>query len=87
MLGLGRALGEAIAVASVIGSGTDAHESVFATGNTPAARIAVEIPQIVNELHGASLYYLAFILLVIGLVVNLLARTIAGRYDVHRSFG
>jgi phosphate transport system permease protein len=84
MLGLGRALGEAIAVASVIGSGTIAHESLFETGNTPAARIAVEIVQIENTLHGASLYYLALILLVIGLVVNLIARTIAGRYDVHR---
>jgi phosphate transport system permease protein len=87
MLGLGRALGEAIAVASVIGSGTLAHESLFDTGNTPAARIAVEIPQIVNKLHGASLYYLALILLVIGLVVNLLARTIAGRSDLPPTLG
>jgi phosphate transport system permease protein len=86
MLGLGRALGEAIAVAAVIGDGSVAHRSVFETGNTPAARIALEIQFIVNSLHRASLFYVALILLVIGLTVNLIARTIASRYDVHRTF-
>ncbi len=86
MLGLGRALGEAIAVASVIGDGSIDHSSVFATGNTFAARIALEIQYIVNPLHRAALFYLAFILLVFGLVTNLIARAIASRYDVHRSF-
>ena len=85
MLGLGRALGEAIAVASVIGSGSVAHRSLFETGNTLAARIALEIQYIENPLHQASLFYLALILLVMGLVVNLIARSIAGRYDIHRS--
>jgi phosphate transport system permease protein len=82
MLGLGRALGEAIAVASLIGDGTGIKKSLFDTGNTLAARIALEIQYIQNDLHRASLYYLALILLVIGLVVNLIARAIAGRYDV-----
>jgi phosphate transport system permease protein len=86
MLGLGRALGEAIAVASVIGDGSIAHTSVFETGNTPAARIALEIQFFINPLQKASLFYLAFILLVIGLTVNLIARSIASRYDVHRTF-
>ncbi len=86
MLGLGRALGEAIAVASVVGSGNIAHTSLFDTGNTLAARIALEIQYVVSPLHRASLFYLAFILLVIGLVVNLIARAVASRYDVHRTF-
>ena len=86
MLGLGRALGEAIAVASVIGDGTNAHLNLFENGNTLAGRIALEIAFIVNPLHRASLFYLAFILLVIGLAVNLIARSIASRYDVHRTF-
>ena len=86
MLGLGRALGEAVAVASVIGAGSVAHASLFETGNTLAARIALEIQYIVNPLHQASLFYLAFILLVMGLAVNLIARSIAARYDVHRAF-
>jgi phosphate transport system permease protein len=86
MLGLGRALGEAIAVASVVGDGTGIHASLFQTGNTMAAQIALQIQYILNNLHQASLYYLALILLVIGLVVNLIARAITNRYDVHRAF-
>ena len=86
MLGLGRALGEAIAVASVIGGSSTAYHNLFEPGNTLAARIALEIQFIVNPLHRASLFYLAFIMLVLGLAVNVLARSIARRYDVHRSF-
>ena len=86
MLGLGRALGEAIAVAAVIGDSAVAHRSLFDVGNTLAARVAVEISYIVNPLQQSSLFYLALILLVIGLTVNLLARLIARRYDVHRTF-
>ena len=86
MLGLGRALGEAIAVASVIGGSALANKNLFAPGNTLAARIVLEIQYIETPLQRDSLYYLALILLVLGLVVNVLARTIARRYDVHRSF-
>ena len=86
MLGLGRALGEAIAVASVIGSGFSIHSNLFETGNSLAARIALDIQFVVNPQHRASLFYLALILLVLGLVTNLIARAIARRYDVHRTF-
>jgi phosphate transport system permease protein len=86
MLGLGRALGEAIAVASVIGGGSVIHGSLFAPGNTLAARIALEIQYIENPLQQSSLFYLAVILLAMSLAVNVLARTIASRYDVHRTF-
>jgi phosphate transport system permease protein len=85
MLGLGRALGEAIAVASVIGGGSVAHGSLFGPGNTLAARIALEIQYIVNPQQRASLFYLAFILLVMGLLVNVLARAIGRRYDIART--
>jgi phosphate transport system permease protein len=86
MLGLGRALGEAIAVASVIGAGNVIHGNVFNTGNTLAARIALEITYPISKLQTASLFYLALILLAIGVVTNLVARAIASRFDVHRSF-
>ncbi len=85
MLGLGRALGEAVAVASVIGGGAVAHGSLFEPGNTLAARIALEIQYIENPQQRASLFYLAFLLLLIGLVVNVLARTIGRRYDIART--
>lgn len=85
MLGLGRALGEAIAVYQVIGTGSAIHLNFFQTGNTGAAQIASQIQFPVSVLHHQSLYYLAVILLVIGLLTNLLARMIARRYDVGRA--
>ncbi len=85
MLGLGRALGEAIAVAQVVGGGNLIHRNLFDTGNTLAARIALDIGYVVSTLHTASLFYLALILLVIGVVTNLIARAISSRYDVYRS--
>jgi phosphate transport system permease protein len=81
LLGLGRALGEAIAVAQVIGGGNLAHGSLFETGDTMASRIALQFPGALNQLHFASLYYLAVILLAIGLVFNLLAQLISRRFS------
>ena len=87
MLGLGRAIGEAIAVAALIGGSPFSFTNLFQPGNTLAARIALEIQYVENPLQRNALFYLALILLVAGLTVNVLARTIARRYDVHRSFG
>jgi phosphate transport system permease protein len=82
LLGLGRALGEAIAVAMVIGAGTEIHTSLFRTGDTLAARIANQFPGALTQLDFASLYYLGVILLVIGLFSNLAAQWIGRRFDV-----
>jgi phosphate transport system permease protein len=84
-LGLGRALGESIAVLSVIGTGAAIHRSLFETGNTMAARIAQDIQYPVNHLQVHAIFYLALILLVFGVATNLLARSIARRYDVNRA--
>ena len=65
-LGLGRALGEAIAVTQVIGAGTVVHSSLFRTGDTLASRIAHQFPGATEKLHTSALFYLAVILLVIG---------------------
>jgi phosphate transport system permease protein len=86
VLALGRALGEAIAVTQVIGAGNAIHGSLFATGDTLASRIANQFPGVTTELHKASLFYLALILLVIGLVTNLLAQQIVKRFAQTRSF-
>jgi phosphate transport system permease protein len=85
MLGLGRALGEALAVALTIGGGTVINHDLYQTGNTLAAQIALQIQFTVNQMHGHALYYLALILLVIGVVTNLLARLIARRYSATSS--
>ena len=83
ILGLGRAVGEAIAVTQVIGAGFGVHWSLFATGDTLASRIAGQYPGESN-LQIASLVYLAAILLVISLIVNLIAQLIVRRFSYER---
>ncbi|HET7510706.1 MAG TPA: phosphate ABC transporter permease subunit PstC [Solirubrobacterales bacterium] len=80
ILGLGRALGEAIAVSQVIGAGFAINNSLFESGNTLASQIALQFPGALTELHKASLYYCGVILLVIGLAANLLAQWIGRRF-------
>lgn len=84
LLGLGRALGEAIAVTQVIGAGSEIHANLFETGDTLAGRIANQFPGAITEMHKASLYYLGVILLVIGLLSNVLAQWIGRRFDYTR---
>jgi phosphate transport system permease protein len=85
-LGLGRALGEAIAVTQVIGGGNAIHGSLFKTGDTMASRIALQFAGAENALQTASLFYLALMLLVIGVVTNLLAQVISGRFGQQAAF-
>jgi phosphate transport system permease protein len=85
VLALGRALGEAIAVTQVIGAGNAIHASLFATGDTLASRIANQFAGVTTELHKASLFYLAVILLAFGLITNLVAQLIVKRF-AQRSF-
>jgi len=85
VLGLGRALGEAIAVTQLIGDGTGIHSSLFLPGTSLASQIATNYNYSESALEIPSLFYLALILLVIGLVTSVLAKTIAGRFDVQRS--
>jgi phosphate transport system permease protein len=82
-LGLGRALGEAIAVGQVTGAGSDIHTSLFLPGDTLASRIAFQFQGATSKLHVASLFYLALMLLVIGLCTNLFAQWIGRRFDVQ----
>ncbi len=83
LLGLGRALGEAIAVVQVIGAGS-IHASLFKTGNTLAAQIANQFQEASPGIYRSSLFYLGVILLVIGLLSNLCARWIGRRFDYQR---
>jgi phosphate transport system permease protein len=85
LLGLGRALGEAIAVTQVIGNQNVIHWSWFNFGNTLASNIA-------NKFQGASyyhlepsaLFYCAAILLVFTLVVNVSAQVIVKRFELKQ---
>jgi phosphate transport system permease protein len=80
-LGLGRALGEAIAVSQLIGAGNAVHANLFDTGDTLAARIALQFSGAFSKLHFGALFYLALILLVIGVICNLVAQVIGRRFD------
>lgn len=85
ILGLGRAVGEAIAVTQVSGAATGIHISLFAPGDTLASRIAGQYQGAVSNVQISALFYLAGILLVIGLLTNLFAQLIVRRFDVHRA--
>src|SRR5690349_489784 len=65
VLGLGRALGEAIAVTQVIGNFIPMKTSIFAPGDTLASRVANQYQGAINNTQVAALIYLALILLVI----------------------
>jgi phosphate transport system permease protein len=80
LLGLGRALGEAIAVSQVIGAGSTISADLFKTGDTLASRIANQFPGALTELHKSSLFYCGVILLVIGVGSNLIAQWIRRRF-------
>ncbi len=79
ILGLGRAVGEAIAVTQVIGNAVAIHGSLFLPGDTLASRIASQYIGADTKLQIDSLVYLAVILLVFSLVANVLAQIIVRR--------
>ncbi|ABS65457.1 phosphate ABC transporter permease subunit PstC [Xanthobacter versatilis] len=77
MLGLGRALGETMAVTFVIGNATRMSASLFAPGATIASTIANEFPEAgIGSLKLTSLLQLGFILFVISFIVLALSRAL-----------
>ena len=74
ILGLGRALGETMAVTMVIGNTHEISASLFAPGYTMASLIANEFQEASGDLHLAALMAVGFVLLVVTLIVNGIAR-------------
>jgi phosphate transport system permease protein len=75
MLGLGRALGETMAVTFVIGNADRITGSLFSSGNTIASIVALEFPESpAGSLKLASLLALGFILFVISFIVLAISR-------------
>ncbi len=73
MLALGRALGETMAVTMVIGNSDTLKASLLAPGNTIPALLANQFPEALDDLHVGALMYLALILFVLTLIVNVSA--------------
>lgn len=74
ILGLGRAVGEAIAVTQVIGGAEGIKSNIFLPSDTLASRIASQYQGATSELHISSIAYLALILLVLSIIFNGAAR-------------
>ncbi|MEA2877210.1 MAG: phosphate transport system permease protein [Hyphomicrobiales bacterium] len=81
MLGLGRALGETMAVTFVIGNAHKIAASILAPGTTISATIANEFTEAVGDIYTSSLILLGLILFVITLIVLTIARLMLARIE------
>jgi len=82
ILGLGRALGETMAVTMVIGNSNLISFGLFRPASTLASRVANEFTEATSDLHYSALFELGLVLLVVTLLVNgaaqLLLKAFAG---------
>jgi len=83
MLGLGRALGETMAVTFVIGNAHELSASLFMPGNTISSTLANEFTEAVGEIYTSSLIALGLILFGITAVVLALAKLMLARLAAH----
>ena len=79
ILGLGRALGETMAVTMVIGNSNKLTASLFSPGTTIASTIASQFGEASTGVQTGSLIELALILFGVTLIVNVIARTLVWR--------
>ncbi len=85
MLGLGRALGETMAVTFVIGNAHQISPSILAPGTTISASIANEFTEAVGDIYTSSLIALGLILFVITFIVLAIARLMLMRINQRAS--
>lgn len=74
ILGLGRALGETMAVTMVIGNTPEIHKSMLSNGASMASVIANEFSEAVSDLHRSALIEIGLVLFIVTILVNALAR-------------
>jgi phosphate transport system permease protein len=87
VLGLGRALGETMAVTLVIGNTNQIPNSLFAPGQTISTLLANQFFEAVNPTERSALIEAGLVLLAITLLVNLGARTVLSRFERGRGVG
>ena len=87
ILGLGRALGETMAVTMLIGNRHEIAASLFAPGYTMAAVIANEFSEAATDMHFSALSYVALVLFVLTVVVNAAARLLIWRVGSKAAAG
>jgi phosphate transport system permease protein len=81
ILGLGRALGETMAVTMVIGNRPEISASLFAPSYTMASVIANEFTEATGDLYLSALAEIGLLLFVVTLVMNLVARLLVWRVE------
>jgi phosphate transport system permease protein len=74
ILGLGRALGETMAVTMVIGNTPEIHKSLLANGSSMAAVIANEFTEAVSDMHRSALIEIGLALFIVTIIVNAFAQ-------------
>jgi len=87
ILGLGRALGETMAVTMLIGNNHEISASLFKPGYTMAAAIANEFAEASTAIHLSALAYVALSLFGVTVVVNALARILIWRVSRGQTSG
>ena len=83
VLGLGRALGETMALAMLVGNSNQISLSLFSPANTLAALLALNFPE-AGKVETQALMFAAIILLVITLIVNVIGQFIISMTSQHR---
>jgi phosphate transport system permease protein len=87
MLGLGRALGETMAVTMVIGNSPAISTSLFAPGYTLASALANEFTEAADDLYRSALFELGLALLLVTIVTNILAHLLIGAVSAPKNGG
>lgn len=83
VLGLGRALGETMALAMLVGNSNQISLSLFSPANTLAALLALNFPE-AGKVETRALMYAAIVLLLITLIVNMIGQAIITMTSKHR---
>ena len=74
LLGLGRAIGETMAVTMLIGNIPTISLSLFSSGATLASVIANEFAEAVENIYLSSLFYIGLVLFLVSLLINILSK-------------
>jgi phosphate transport system permease protein len=85
IIGLGRAVGETMAVTMLIGNRPQITASLFAPGNTIASAIANEFTEATSEMYLQTLIELGLVLFIVTFIINALARLLV--WSVTRGQG
>ncbi|MCA9645848.1 MAG: phosphate ABC transporter permease subunit PstC [Myxococcales bacterium] len=87
ILGLGRALGETMAITMLIGNRPEISSSLFAPSYTMASVIANEFTEATADVHLAALAEIAFLLFGVTLLLNIIARLLVWQVSRHEAKG